>query len=94
MTKDLIFKESWYDAMRHLPQSEQKKVTMAILHYAFADDGLGEGTPPSITSGIPANQSRLPHAREISIRNNYHVHLNNNQWKEKVLSFTGVFMKG
>ena len=38
MTKDLIFKESWYDAMRHLPQSEQKKVTMAILHYAFADE--------------------------------------------------------
>jgi len=38
MTKDLTFKESWYDAMRHLPQSEQKKVTMAILHYAFADE--------------------------------------------------------
>lgn len=38
MTKDLTFKESWYDAMRNLPQSEQKKVTMAILHYAFADE--------------------------------------------------------
>ena len=24
--------------MRHLPQTEQKKVTMAILHYAFADE--------------------------------------------------------
>ena len=52
------------------------------------------GRPPSITSGIPANQSRLPYARKVSIRSNYHVHLNNNQWKEKVLSFTGVFMKG
>lgn len=38
MTKDLIFKESWFEAMRHLPLPEQKKVTMAILHYAFADE--------------------------------------------------------
>ena len=38
MTKDLIFKESWYKAMQHLPLPEQKKVTMAILHYAFADE--------------------------------------------------------
>lgn len=38
MTKDLTFKESWYKAMSHLPKSEQSKVTMAILHYAFADE--------------------------------------------------------
>ena len=38
MTKDLIFKESWYEAMSHLPKAEQSKVTMAILHYAFADE--------------------------------------------------------
>lgn len=38
MTKDLTFKESWYEAMSHLPKSEQSKVTMAILHYAFADE--------------------------------------------------------
>lgn len=38
MTKDLTFKESWFEAMRHLPLPEQKKVTMAILHYAFADE--------------------------------------------------------
>ena len=37
-TKDLTFKESWFEAMQHLPQTEQKKVTMAILHYAFADE--------------------------------------------------------
>ena len=37
-TKELTFKESWFEAMRHLPQTEQKKVTMAILHYAFADE--------------------------------------------------------
>lgn len=33
MTKDLTFK-----AMQHLPLPEQKKVTMAILHYAFANE--------------------------------------------------------
>ncbi len=38
MTKDLIFKESWFNAMQYLPQTEQKKVTMAILHYVFADE--------------------------------------------------------
>lgn len=38
MTKDLTFKESWFKAMQHLPLPEQKKVTMAILHYAFADE--------------------------------------------------------
>ena len=38
MTKDLTFKESGYKAMRHRPKSEQSKVTMAILHYAFADE--------------------------------------------------------
>ena len=38
MSKDLIFKESWYEAMCHLPRSEQSKVTMAILHYVFADE--------------------------------------------------------
>lgn len=46
MTKDLTFKESWFNAMQHLPQTEQKKVTMAILHYAFADEDWGKVLKP------------------------------------------------
>ena len=38
MIERFTFKRSWYEAMSHLPKSEQTKVTMAILHYAFADE--------------------------------------------------------